>query len=60
MYGVWFAGLMKPQPIVMTMMTMVTFVMTMMLLTNADSFVPRTRRADNTKRMKMAGRFMMP
>jgi hypothetical protein len=60
MKGVWFAGLMKPQPSTMTMSTMVTFVITMMLLTQADSCVPRTRRAVRTNRMPIAGRFMMP
>ena len=33
MYGVWFAGLMKPQPNAMNRMTIATLVMTMMPLT---------------------------
>src|SRR6476660_174728 len=37
MYGVWFAGFMKPQPMTITISTMDTFVTTMMLLTVADS-----------------------
>ena len=41
MYGVWFAGFMKPQPITITISTIETLVTTMMLLTIADSCMPR-------------------
>src|SRR5215204_5709920 len=58
--GVWFAGLMKPQPTAITIRTMVTFTTTMMAFTNADSFVPRISSADSRPRMMMAGMFMIP
>ena len=60
MNGVWFAGLMKPQPIAITISTIETLVMTIRLLTNADSCVPRISSSDSSSRMKTAGMFMMP
>ncbi len=60
MYGVWFAGLMNPQPIAITISTIVTLVMTMMPLTNADSCVPRMSSSVRTSRIPTAGTFMMP
>src|SRR5688572_1107209 len=60
MYGVWFAGLMNPQPITMTMMTMATFVTTITALTVADSSVPRISSNESNRRMTTAGIFMMP
>src|SRR5471030_1967472 len=60
MYGVWFAGFMKPQPITITIRTIATLVTTMMLLTVADSCMPRISSADISARMTMAGTFTMP
>ena len=60
MYGVWLAGFMKPQPITITISTIETLVTTMMLLTVADSCVPRISSADSTSRMTTAGTFMIP
>ena len=51
---------MNPQPITITMSTIVTFVMTIRLLTNADSCMPRMSSAERTRRMNTAGMFMMP
>jgi hypothetical protein len=51
---------MKPQPMKITISTIVTLVTTMMLLTKADSCVPRISSADNSARMTTAGMFMMP
>ena len=60
MNGVWFAGLMKPQPMAMTSSTMLTFTTTMTLLTIADSCVPRMSSAVSSSRMNSAGMLMMP
>ena len=60
MNGVWLAGLMNPQPITITRMTMLTLVITMMLLTVADSRMPRISNRDSAARMKTAGMFMIP
>src|SRR6185295_8523789 len=60
MYGVWFAGLMKPQPMTITISTMVTLVTTMIVLTNADSCVPRMSSIDSSARITIAGMFMTP
>ena len=60
MNGVWFAGLMKPQPIPITSSTIATLMTTMMLLTNADSWVPRISSAVSSARMNTAGMFMIP
>src|SRR5260221_13306963 len=60
MYGVWLAGFMYPQPMMITATTMVTFVMTIRLLTQADSCVPRTSNSDRISRMATAGTFIMP
>jgi hypothetical protein len=57
---VWFAGLMKPQPMTITMITIVTLTMTMMLLTQADSLMPRISSNDSSARMNTAGIFMIP
>src|SRR4249920_1505200 len=51
---------MKLQPKLMSRMTMATLVMTMMPLTNADSFMPRIRSSDSMRMMNSAGTFMMP
>src|SRR5262249_5642421 len=51
---------MNPQPMVITISTIDTFVITMRLLTNADSWVPRIRSAVSKRRMTIAGMFMMP
>src|SRR4051812_13097948 len=51
---------MKPQPSVITRRTMATLAMTMMPLTNADSFMPRMSSRLSMSTMKSAGRFMMP
>jgi len=51
---------MKLHPIAITINTMVTFVTTMMLLTKADSRVPRIRSADRIARITIAGMFMIP
>ncbi len=51
---------MNPQPITITINTMETFVTTMMLLTVADSCMPRISSSDSTRRMKTAGTFMIP
>ena len=60
MSGVWFAGLMKPQPMPITSSTIDTLTTTMMLLTKADSCVPRISSAVSSARMNTAGRFMRP
>ena len=60
MYGVWLAGFMKPQPITITIRTIDTLVTTMMLLTIADSCMPRMSSAERSRRMKIAGMFTMP
>src|SRR5262252_4501840 len=51
---------MKPQPITITISTMLTLVMTMIVLTNADSWVPRMSSIDNSARMMMAGMLTRP
>src|SRR5579859_1216631 len=60
MYGLWFAAFMKPQPSTMMRTTIVTFVTTMSVLTNADSRMPRMSRSVSRSRMPTAGRLMMP
>ncbi len=50
MNGVWFAGLMKPQPMPITISTIATLMMTMMLLTKADSCVPRISSSGQEQR----------
>ena len=60
MNGVWFAGLMNCQPMPMKSSTIDTFKMTMIPLTNADSFVPRMSSIVRINKMKSAGTFMMP
>ena len=60
MYGVWLAGLMKPQPIAITMTTMATLTTTIRPLTKADSWVPRMSRAESSARITTAGTFMIP
>src|SRR3954466_7514160 len=60
MYGVWFAGFMKPQPMTMTISTIATLVITMTVLTVADSCMPRMSSSESTSRMNTAGMFMMP
>src|SRR5207237_9606541 len=44
----------------MMTITIVTFVTTMMLLTTADSLMPRMSRSVSASRMNSAGTFMMP
>ena len=51
---------MKPQPITITISTIETFVTTMMLLTVADSCMPRMSSADRSRRMTIAGMFTIP
>ena len=60
MNGVWLAGLMKLQPSTITITTIDSFVMTIRLLTSADSRVPRMSSADSSSRMKTAGMFITP
>src|ERR1051326_5002602 len=60
MNGVWFAGLMNPQPIAMTSSTMLTLSTTMMPLTIADSCVPRMSSAVSASKMTSAGMLTMP
>src|SRR5215471_7845052 len=58
--GVGFAGLIKPQPILMTSTTIVTFKMTIIALTVADSLVPLMSSADNMSKINRAGRLIIP
>ena len=60
MNGVWFAGLMKPQPIAITTSTMLTLRTTMMEFTVADSCVPRISSRVSRTRMKTAGMLIIP
>src|SRR4051812_23639025 len=60
MYGVWLAGSMKLQPSTMISTTIATLVITIRLLTNADSFMPRTSNRLSISTMNSAGTFMMP
>src|SRR3954468_6438632 len=60
MYGVWLAGSMKPQPSTMIRITIATLVITIRLLTNADSFMPRISSRLSISTMNSAGMFMMP
>jgi hypothetical protein len=60
MNGVWLAGSMKLQPRMISRITIVTLVMTMIELTNADSFMPRISSSVSAKMMPIAGRLTMP
>src|ERR1700733_9668555 len=60
MNGVGFTGLMKTHPMQITRMTIETLVITIRLLTQADSCVPRTSSAESTTRITTAGTFIMP
>src|ERR1043165_4508153 len=60
MNGVWLAGLMNPHPNTITSRTIVTLVITIRLLTKADSRVPRISSADSSARMTIAGMLTMP
>jgi len=51
---------MNPHPIAITISTMLTLMMTMMLLTTADSWVPRIKSAVSANRIAIAGMLMMP
>src|SRR5215470_2216729 len=60
MYGVWLAESMKLQPSTMIITTIVTLVITIRLLPNADSFMPRMSSRLSISTMNSAGMFMMP
>ena len=60
MNGVWFAGLMKPQPIDDDHQDDRDLDDDDDVLTIADSCVPRIRSSDSSSRMNTAGMFMIP